>query len=699
MIRRFHTVVLSAILATAYFCAGIALYPGHSFLLLQFIAIVTLTLLILASVISGRRRADRRLQLHKAVTQIFADAVTLSDAMQEVLRTIGDSDGWNAGAIWTIDRERNEMVCSEIWRDASLKSECENYFRQKTFSRGNNLPHQFWENGEGVFTTDLAAGDYFSAQPAGQTQLRSALFVPLKSGGEILGVLAFFSRRVRDLDDGLQMFTAMGCQVGQFIQQMTAKNRLTMLAHAMQSTTEIIYIVNQKNQFTFVNCAFEQITGYAEKEILGKPADMIFSPNNPPGLKETISEQSRRGRWSGEVLHKRKNGAEFPALLSMSPIVSTDGSIHSWTVVAQDVSEYKRAQADLQRLATVVADSEDAIISMTLHGAIVTWNRAAQRIYGFSADEAIGRSCDIVFPPVSADKISQILESVALGEKVKSNEMLCRRKNSSLFETFLTISPICDASGKVIGASMIARDISERRKLEREVLEISAQERRRIGYELHDGLSQHLAGIAFKAKSLQDSLAEEEAAHTGAAHEIVELVNDAMRQTRQVARSLDPTEVEASGLVAALERFCGDTSAVFHVDCQFKCKEPQLPLEAPTNLALFRIAQEAVRNALVHGGPEKIEVKLFFEGERLNLSIRDDGKGFDPAKRSSGVGLRLMQYRAHTIHGAFQLSSQPGAGTLVQCSVPFSISAPPKIGKVVYLTDHLECHLNNAKNT
>ncbi len=361
---------------------------------------------------------------------------------------------------------------------------------------------------------------------------------------------------------------------------------------------------------------------------------------------------------------------------------------------------HMRTQADLQRLTTIVADSEDAIISMTLDGTIVTWNKAAQRIYGFSSEEAIGHSTDIVFPPVSADKMSQFLESVGQGKKVANYETLCRRKNGSLFEISLTVSPISDALGQINGASVIARDVSERRRLEREVLEISAHERRRISYELHDGLSQHLAGIAFKAKSLQISLVEEETAHTGAAHEIVELVNDAMRQTRQVARNLDPIEIEASGLVTVLEQFCIETGTVFRVNCQFQCKEHPLPLEAQTNLALFRIAQEAIRNALVHGGPEKIEVRLFVENGRLYLTIYDDGKGFDLTKKSSGVGLRLMQYRAHTIDATFQLSSKPGAGTLIQCSLPFFFR-PPKPEEIVHslAQDDLVLPLKQFKKT
>jgi signal transduction histidine kinase len=113
------------------------------------------------------------------------------------------------------------------------------------------------------------------------------------------------------------------------------------------------------------------------------------------------------------------------------------------------------------------------------------------------------------------------------------------------------------------------------------------------------------------------------------------------------------------------------------VKCVFRCAESQLPLPAQTSLALFRIAQEAIHNAIVRGGANRIELELAITNGRITLAIRDDGKGFDPSKKAgSGMGLRLMQYRAHSINATFQLSSQPGAGTLVQCSLPVESPDP-----------------------
>jgi len=256
-------------------------------------------------------------------------------------------------------------------------------------------------------------------------------------------------------------------------------------------------------------------------------------------------------------------------------------------------------------------------------------------------------------------------------------EVLNRRKDGTEFPVFLSTSQIKDSSGQVIGFMEVARDITQQKRLEKEVLEISAIEQRRIGFDLHDGLAQHLTGIAYRTKSLEDSVAVLNTSHAAAVREILDLVNDAIKQARQLAHSLDPTEVEVGGLINALKNLSVETSDVFPVKCLFRCGESQLPLPPQTNLALFRIAQEAIHNAIVRGGANRIELELAITNGRVALAIRDDGKGFDPSKkRPSGMGLRLMQYRAHSINATFQLSSQPGAGTIVQCSLPVASSGP-----------------------
>jgi two-component system CheB/CheR fusion protein len=215
------------------------------------------------------------------------------------------------------------------------------------------------------------------------------------------------------------------------------------------------------------------------------------------------------------------------------------------------------------------------------------------------------------------------------------------------------------------------RDLSERERLESELLEASANERRRLGHDLHDGLGQQLAGIALKAKVLEETLAAEKSAQVLRAKEVVGLINTAIRQTRSLVHGLDPVHVEADGLVSALGGLAAQTKEFFRLDCAFACPQDRLAVKLETSLALYRITQEAIRNAMVHGQARRIEVRLALRDGHLRLGIRDDGKGFSPGPEPGyGMGLHIMRCRANSIGGSLTIDSAPEAGTLITCAVP-----------------------------
>ena len=228
----------------------------------------------------------------------------------------------------------------------------------------------------------------------------------------------------------------------------------------------------------------------------------------------------------------------------------------------------------------------------------------------------------------------------------------------------------------------IVRDITEKKQLETTVLEISAAERRRIGHELHDGLGQHLAGVAFKAKLLEESLRADKSSYVREAHDVVAFINDAISQTRRLARGLDPIEVEASGLAAALQSLASETEKGFKVQCRVSCSEPLVPVSPAAGVALFRIAQEAIHNAIVHGEADELQLELAIDNGCLLLIIRDNGEGFQPQhKQEAGMGLRIMQYRAHSIGGSLKIIRRPERGVEVRCQVPQHSGSPPQKGE------------------
>lgn len=219
------------------------------------------------------------------------------------------------------------------------------------------------------------------------------------------------------------------------------------------------------------------------------------------------------------------------------------------------------------------------------------------------------------------------------------------------------------------GVTFLGRDITERRWLEQRLLTVIDAEQQRIGADLHDGLGQKLTGLACLATALRDRLVKGDSENAEQANLIAALSNDATLESRALARGLCPVQLEqAGGLLSALQELTDSTEMIQGVRCRFR-SPAQFDCDHLTGVQLYRISQEAINNALKHGEAKNIEVSLVATGkDEFRLTIADDGKGFDAnARPLRKGGLRLMEYRANMIGGAFVLDSQPGLGTRVTC--------------------------------
>ena len=203
-----------------------------------------------------------------------------------------------------------------------------------------------------------------------------------------------------------------------------------------------------------------------------------------------------------------------------------------------DISKRKRAEAERAFLATIVESSEDAIFVRTPEGIINSWNAGAERMFGYSPQEALGRSVSIMVPPDRLHEVSQINEKVKRGERVEHYETVRLRKDGRHVHVSLTNSAIRDAA-KVSGISTIARDITKRKQLEAEILEINETLQRRVGQDLHDGLCQRLRGIAYLSHVLEETLAARRCPRRGTPREST---NCSTRQSprRAIWRAVSP---------------------------------------------------------------------------------------------------------------------------------------------------------------
>jgi len=217
----------------------------------------------------------------------------------------------------------------------------------------------------------------------------------------------------------------------------------------------------------------------------------------------------------------------------------------------------------------------------------------------------------------------------------------------------------------------LLREIGERKRLEKELVEITEKERRRIGQNLHDDLGQLLTGIAFMTQSLAEKLAEASLPEVSDAAKIQALVNQAIGHTRVLSRDLTSAELDESNLAASLQALARHVGGLFEASCQFRYEGTIPPVSEGVARQLFYIAQEAATNAIKHGRPRHVWIVLAGRPDRLELTVRNDGQPFSGGSAANtGMGLRIMNYRARVIDAAFEVGTDNGGGTVVHCTVP-----------------------------
>ncbi len=219
----------------------------------------------------------------------------------------------------------------------------------------------------------------------------------------------------------------------------------------------------------------------------------------------------------------------------------------------------------------------------------------------------------------------------------------------------------------------IVRDVTRRKRLEREILEISNREQRRIGQELHDSLCQHLAGIGFMSKVLENKISSKVPVEPGDAREIVNLIDQAITLTKGYARGLNPIQLEAEGLMIALSKLAENVHRLFGVTCTFICATPIYIHDNEMSANLYRIVQEALNNAIKHGKAGTVIITLERQGPIIHLSVADNGVGIGKTKRAGkGMGLNIMRYRASMFGASLDIRSPENGGTEILCSFQLS---------------------------
>jgi two-component system sensor kinase FixL len=219
--------------------------------------------------------------------------------------------------------------------------------------------------------------------------------------------------------------------------------------------------------------------------------------------------------------------------------------------------------------------------------------------------------------------------------------------------------------------SALTQEIATRERLEREMVDISERERKRIGYDLHDGLGQQLTGAALAVQVVREKIAKRDLPEAADLARAVGLIEDGIAISRKLAQSLQPVEEQAGGLMEALQRLSDTTTELFKIQCRFDCEFPIVIHDLSTADNLYRISQEAVSNAVKHGHAHNIVISLEDRDQATVLSITDDGTGILDQVQSGGMGLKIMAQRARLIGAKLGITRTRLRGTIVMCTLPY----------------------------
>ncbi len=320
-----------------------------------------------------------------------------------------------------------------------------------------------------------------------------------------------------------------------------------------------------------------------------------------------------------------------------------------------------------QRYENLFENANDMVFTVDLAGHLTSINQTGEQLLQRPRDQIIGRLLADFMAVESRAVAGQWLEQVMEDADGPATEWDFLNAAGQRLKLEIS-SRLIGRDKAAVEIEGIARDITERRRLERELLEISNREQRRIGHDLHDGVCQQLAAIAYLVDILGDHLQAKSQPEHAEAERIGILINEANTQARNVARGLFPARLDESGLQLALEEFAASAASRFRIRCSFVCAVPPAKLDGGMDLHLYYIVQEALLNAVNHGKSTEVIITLAAEADRWKLTVQDNGTGFQTAvKGRSGLGVRIMKYRAKVIGATLNLHSELQRGTRIEC--------------------------------
>jgi PAS domain S-box-containing protein len=461
------------------------------------------------------------------------------------------------------------------------------------------------------------------------------------------------------------------------------------LAGLLDSAMDAIVTIDARQRIVQYNRSAERIFGWPSEQMLGEPLERLipaqFHHAHSGHVKRfaTTGVTSRHMGGTAVVHGLRANGQEFPLDASISQIDTPDGKL--FTVILRDVTEKVRLEQEklqlVARLSGLVDSAMDAIISVNDAQQIVLYNRAAENLFGWSREQAMGQLLDTLIPERFRSRHQAHIQRFATTQVTSrragdATVLWGLRANGEEFPMEASISQVNADSGKLF--TVILRDITERVRAQDEVRRFTVQaqamiesEKTRVARELHDELAQSLTALKMDAIWMRDNLPHNAHAVTAKIDGMLSILDTTVVATRRIAADLRPLMLDDLGLVSAIQWLVQSFSQRTGVACELMVNE-ELELAEPYATAVFRIVQESLANVAKHAQATLAQVSLERVADGVLLNVRDNGQGFaaQAPRKPASLGLMGLRERAELLKGSVEISSQPGDGTRISVKIP-----------------------------
>ena len=446
-----------------------------------------------------------------------------------------------------------------------------------------------------------------------------------------------------------------------------------LLASIVDSSGDAILSKTMDGIITSWNRGAEELYGYTAAEVIGKPVSMLV----PPGHADEIHQIMRRlanGEVIGhyETVRQTKDGRLIDVSLTVSPIRDAEGNIVGGSAVARNVTPEKRTRAERQFLGLIVEGSDDAIYSKDLNGIVLSWNPGAERIFGYSPDEIIGKPVAILTAPGNENQVPEILEQLRAGKRIDHFETQRRRKGGTLIHVSLTISPIRDDSGRIIAASSIAKDITKQKQAAM-LIEAQLQEKKILLQEIHHRVKNNLQLIAslleLRSRGMADQAGKSAFNDSIGRIQSMALLHEKMYGSEFVG-NVDFANYVKSLFEPLAKTFSRDIPINLVVDSDHFMLD--LNRAIPLGLILNELLTNSLKHAFGSSDYPEIIVKIRTDMDKVAIMVADNGSGL-PSNidlfKSQSFGFKIVRLLTEQIEGQIKVQNQNG--TRFEITLPY----------------------------